>query len=160
MLPPEAPHGRRPAEPAARALTRLGAAAAMAAIAFAVAACGSDTSTTGASDGGIELNVTLDADGKGGDPERFARISCEPPACPAGAADLTADDFEPVAPDVACTEIYGGPDRVTIAGTLDGETVEAELTRANGCEIERFDRFDQLLRSVFPGYEPGASLAP
>ena len=160
MLPREAPLGRRPAEPVARPLTRALPTAATAALALATAACGSDESSPAASDSAVDLTVTLDADGKGGDAERAAQVSCRPPACPDGAAGLSAADFEPVAADVACTEIYGGPDLVTIEGTLDGEAVEAELTRANGCEIERFDRFDTLLRSVFPGYEPGSSLGP
>jgi hypothetical protein len=38
--------------------------------------------------------------------------------------------------------------------------VDATLTRANGCEIERFDRFAELLAQLFPDYEPGASLGP
>ena len=59
-----------------------------------------------------------------------------------------------------CTEIFGGPDIATIQGTLRGEPVEAELTRANGCEIERFDRFTPMLRELFPGYRPGSALAP
>ena len=30
------------------------------------------------------------------------------------------------------------------------------FTRANGCEIDRFDRITPLLRELFPDYEPGA----
>ena len=47
---------------------------------------------------------------------------------------------------------------MVLAGTIDGEPVDARLTRANGCEIERFDRFAKLLMQLFPDYEPGGAL--
>ena len=68
-------------------------------------------------------------------------------------------DFAPIARH-ACTEIYGGPDEVTLEGTIGGEPVDATFTRANGCEIDRFDRITPLLEELFPDYKPGASLAP
>ena len=61
-------------------------------------------------------------------------------------------------PGPACTEIYGGPDTLSIKGTIDGEPVDATFTRANGCEIERFDRFAELLKELFPDYRPGAAI--
>ncbi|MBA2240499.1 MAG: hypothetical protein H0W09_04545 [Solirubrobacterales bacterium] len=61
---------------------------------------------------------------------------------------------------MACTELYGGPDEAEISGRIDGDELQATLTRANGCEIERFDAALPLLRELFPGYEPGASLGP
>ena len=79
---------------------------------------------------------------------------CEPVAAlPPGAGD-------PVPPSVACTEIFGGPERAQVEGTIEGRRIDAELTRANGCEIERFDPFVPLLRELFPGYVPGEALAP
>jgi hypothetical protein len=110
---------------------------------------------------GIELRVTLDPDGEGPQPQRSAEVSCAGAAdCPAGAAGLEAGDFAPVPAQTACTEIFGGPDTATVSGTIEGEAVEATLTRSNGCEIERFDRFAPLLAQLFQGYEPGASLGP
>lgn len=50
-------------------------------------------------------------------------------------------------PDRICTEIYGGPQRATITGTIDGEPVQTEITRVNGCEIDTWDR---LLAGVLP----------
>ena len=160
MLPREAPVRGRPAEPAAGPLTRASIALALAAIALAIAACGSDADETASPtrEAAIDLTVTLDADGEGREPPATETVSCSPPDCPAGAAGLTAEDFKPIAPDVACTEIYGGPDTATVEGTLDGEPVEAQLTRANGCEIDRFDRFNALITGLFPDYEPGASI--
>lgn len=49
------------------------------------------------------------------------------------------------APDRACTEIYGGPDRAVVSGTLDGEQLSTEFTRTNGCRIAEWDAVDTLL---------------
>ena len=73
---------------------------------------------------------------------------------------LSPADLEPVPPDMACTEIYGGPDTLEVSGTLDGEEVEATFTRQNGCEIARFDPWVPILRDLFPDYRPGESLSP
>jgi hypothetical protein len=74
--------------------------------------------------------------------------------------ELPPNPAAPTPPDVACTELYGGPDVARIEGSLEGERMDAELTRANGCEIERFDRWTPLLRELFPGYRPGEAIAP
>jgi hypothetical protein len=58
---------------------------------------------------------------------------------------LTARDLRPVAPMTACTEIYGGPATATVTGTLDGQEVDAEFRRTNGCEIARWERAQELL---------------
>jgi hypothetical protein len=46
-----------------------------------------------------------------------------------------------------CTEIYGGPDIATFTGTLAGETVQAQVDRANGCGIADWD---ELLADLLP----------
>ncbi|MDQ3759159.1 MAG: hypothetical protein M3331_04360, partial [Actinomycetota bacterium] len=56
------------------------------------------------------------------------------------------------------TEIFGGPDVATVEGEIDGEDVDVELTRANGCEIERFDAAIPLLQALFQDYEPGQAI--
>jgi hypothetical protein len=105
--------------------------------------------------------VSLDADGPGGEPAVSETISCEPSSsCNEAAEQLTPEDFEPVSPQAACTKIYGGPDTATISGTLGGEPVETELNRNGGCEIERFARFEPLLTSLFPEYQPGLGGKP
>ena len=43
------------------------------------------------------------------------------------------------AADQACTMIFGGPQKAEITGTVDGSPVETTITRANGCEIARWD---------------------
>ncbi len=55
-------------------------------------------------------------------------------------------------PEEACTLIYGGPQRYTVEGTVSGEPVAIEVTRANGCNIARFDQLRDALGD--PPLEP------
>ena len=48
------------------------------------------------------------------------------------------DPFAPVEADRVCTQVYGGPETATVTGTWDGEPVDAEFNRTNGCEITRW----------------------
>ena len=163
MLPAKAPRERRGPLIVLRAL----AAAALSLAALAVAAgCGDDEAgpagDDGSPEGATELTITLDADGPGGEDPVTEEVSCAEgtggeAACEALAA-VSAADLGPVGPDVACTEIYGGPDEAQVEGELHGEAVAERLTRANGCEIERFDHLVPALRELFPGYVPGAAL--
>jgi hypothetical protein len=80
-------------------------------------------------------------------------LRCNPPrgtlVRPARAcAKLTAGGaalFAPTPPDTACTEIYGGPQRARIVGTLGGKRIWATVTRTNGCEIGRWTRLSPWL---------------
>ncbi len=157
MLSREAHHGRWTGRPVVRPLIRIATALAAVCAALAVAGCGSDSEDEGDTAGstGTGLEVTLDIDGEGGKPART--MQCGSSTCN---GPLSASDFEPVPPATPCTEIFGGPETATITGTLDGESVEARLSRANGCEIERFDRFIALLQELFPDYTPGQALQP
>ncbi|WP_413455460.1 hypothetical protein ACLQ8T_01485 [Glutamicibacter sp. FR1] len=51
-------------------------------------------------------------------------------------------------PDEICTEIYGGPQRAEVNGTLQGDPVDASFSRHNGCAIERWDTAAFLLGPV------------
>ena len=53
-------------------------------------------------------------------------------------------DLRPADGEV-CTEIYGGPERLVVEGVVDGDPVMVEVTRTNGCEIDRFDRLEAAL---------------
>lgn len=113
------------------------------------------------SSGDIGLVITLDPDGPGGEDPMVEDVGCdenetEDVCAEAGALD--ADDVAPVDADAACTQIFGGPDELTIEGTLGDEGIDVQLTRANGCEIERFDAALPLVQAVFPDYEPGSEL--
>jgi len=55
--------------------------------------------------------------------------------------------FEPVPLEVACTQIYGGPEVAQVRGTFEGLRVAARFNRRNGCEIHRWDRVRFLLRA-------------
>jgi len=160
VLPGEASRKRRAAVIALRALGLILAAAAVGA-----AGCGdSDDASSGDAfaEGDSSLTVALDPDGQGGEAAMTESVTC--PGAAAAVCDAVAslpeDPAAPVPAQTACTEIYGGPDTLTIDGTLRGEPVDAEFTRANGCEIERFERFGGLLAALFPDYQPGASLGP
>jgi hypothetical protein len=54
--------------------------------------------------------------------------------------------FRPVPPGTMCTEIYGGPERAWVAGRWHGRRVWATFTRANGCEIARWNAVRPLLQ--------------
>jgi hypothetical protein len=99
--------------------------------------------------------LQIDVDRGDGTTARYY-LTCDPPggdhptpeaACEAlaGAASLDPDPLAPVPPDVACTEIYGGPQTAVVEGTLDGQPVRIELSRVNGCEIDRWDAVIPLL---------------
>ena len=66
------------------------------------------------------------------------------PGC-AAAAGLRPADFEPTPDDVACTELFGGPETATVTGTLDGREVDARFARNDGCEIARWEKVAALL---------------
>ncbi|MFE0516516.1 SSI family serine proteinase inhibitor, partial [Streptomyces sp. NPDC058964] len=55
------------------------------------------------------------------------------------------DAFAPVAPDSACTMLYGGPATARVTGTWAGRPVDATYNRSNGCEIGRWNRMVPLL---------------
>lgn len=190
MLPAEAPRERRRPLVAVRALgaaaapgrgrrraarrppaaSRVAAGLVAALVAAVAAGCGDGDGGSpgggaagGAGGGETVLTITLDRDGEGGRAPEEATVECDgrgADAVCAALAGVGADDLAPVPAATPCTEIYGGPDEATVAGTLGGEPVDETLTRANGCEIERFDHLVPALRELFPGYVPGEALAP
>ncbi len=135
-------------------------------IALAALGCGSDSGDDAAGGGGAgggdsteprpgpaaELTVTFWPEGQGG-PSQEAGLTCEPTggthpnaeeACQLLVSDPAA--LEPVAPDMACTMIYGGPEEATVVGIVNGEEVDATFSRTNGCELDRWDRMAALLQ--------------
>ncbi|MFJ5675325.1 SSI family serine proteinase inhibitor [Streptomyces sp. NPDC093097] len=55
------------------------------------------------------------------------------------------DTFAPVPRGARCTMMYGGPARAHVSGTWAGRPVNADFRRTNGCEIERWGRFEPML---------------
>lgn len=100
-----------------------------------------------------ELTITLDESGEG--PVRTFTLTCDPAGgdhpTPQAACDALAragiGAFDPVPPDVACTEQWGGPQRATVEGFVDGTPVSGDFARTNGCEIARWDALAPLLGS-------------
>jgi hypothetical protein len=164
VLPREARPAERPPGHPPGALTGIAAAVAAILAAGILLGC-DDDEEVGTATGATNLKIALDGDGRGGDRADQALVRCRgSDSIPSAAACRMVDQLpeDPAAPtpaDVPCTEIYGGPDVARIEGTLDGEAIDAELSRANGCEIDRFDRWTPLLRELFPGYRPGEAIA-
>ena len=65
-------------------------------------------------------------------------------ACAALAENGTGLFAEPGS-GVACTMQYGGPQRATVSGTVDGDEVEAEFAASDGCQISRWEALSGLL---------------
>jgi hypothetical protein len=108
---------------------------------LAAGGCGGDDDDQG---GGrtADLVVTVWPSGPDG-PARRHRVRCPGDAACRG---LSAARLRPVPPNVACTEIYGGPATARVRGTLRGKRVDARFDRTNGCEIARWQRNAALLR--------------
>lgn len=90
----------------------------------------------------------------GAGPDRVWTLACAPPAgtLPGRARACTrlarlAEPFAPVPKDVACTEIYGGPQKAQVRGFYRGHRVRANFNRTNGCEIDRWNRVAFLFRT-------------
>jgi hypothetical protein len=45
----------------------------------------------------------------------------------------------------ACSQIYGGPQRAAISGTIDGEPVRLTVTRTDGCGTADWETLEPLL---------------
>ena len=102
-----------------------------------------------------DLTITVDATGSGA--TQTWTLTCDPPGGthvdPAWAwAALEAAGgvaaFDPVPRDAMCTEIYGGPATAQVTGTVDGQPVNADFSRTNGCEISRWDALGAMLGDV------------
>ena len=133
------------------------------ALALALAGCGAtggtnagDTAGPGADDAApatvLELTVWPEGQDAGG--AESWTLECDPAggthpapdaACTLLAAD--ADLLEPLPADVMCTQQFGGPEQAAIRGTFQGREVDLRYSRANGCEIARWD-------SLAPVFEP------
>jgi hypothetical protein len=111
-----------------------------------LAGCGSEGAGSSAEP---RYDVTIVFWPGGADGEsRQATLRCDPDggthSDPNGACDTlleNEDALEPVAGDVACTQIYGGDQLATITGA----GVQASFSRANGCEIARWDALRPVL---------------
>jgi hypothetical protein len=53
---------------------------------------------------------------------------------------LPVEAYRPVPRGQICTEIYGGPELGQVKGEIDGQKVDADFERVNGCENDRWNR--------------------
>ncbi|MEV6244691.1 SSI family serine proteinase inhibitor [Streptomyces sp. NPDC051742] len=53
--------------------------------------------------------------------------------------------FKPVPADQLCTQVYGGPAVAHVTGTWQGRTIDARFSRADGCEIDRWQNLEPVL---------------
>ncbi|MFI9627557.1 SSI family serine proteinase inhibitor [Streptomyces sp. NPDC052042] len=90
-----------------------------------------------------EGTFTLECDPVGGSHPAAGR------ACDrlAELADAGADPFAPVPRGTMCTLQFGGPATARVTGTWQGRHLDAVFSRADGCEISRWNN----LRPVLPG---------
>ncbi|MFF3735472.1 SSI family serine proteinase inhibitor [Streptomyces sp. NPDC002476] len=111
----------------------------------------------GEDDARTRLTVTVS---EAGDPsaEGIFELECAPvggdhpaaePACDrlAELADEGTDPFAPVPRGAMCTQQFGGPATARITGTWRARHIDAVFSRADGCEISRWNN----LRPVLPG---------
>jgi subtilisin inhibitor-like len=101
------------------------------------------------------IEVTLWPNGSDAGEKSSAVLTCDPPggshpspeeAC--AALDAQEDALAPVPGDVACTQIFGGPQEAHVAGVVRGHAIDARFSRSNGCEIDRWDRLAALLKVI------------
>ena len=114
---------------------------------LAVAGCGDSDEEVGAPPA-TALEITVWSKGRDAGEPRVERLECAPDATDAACArlaDLGPEAFDPVPAGTACTELYGGPQEARVEGTIDGEAVEARLSRTNGCEIARWDAVEAVV---------------
>jgi Subtilisin inhibitor-like len=100
--------------------------------------------------GAAELTITYNS-GEGD--QATWHLTCAPVGGdhpdPAGACQALATGgtraLPAVASNMACTQIYGGPQTATVAGTWRGQRVAASFKRTDGCEIDRWAALVPLL---------------
>jgi hypothetical protein len=121
-----------------------------AALVPAVSACGSASSSPQPTH--VNLTVTLDSGVAGAGPPQTWQVGCPSAVHAVACARLIAarDAFTAPSPNSACTMIYGGPQVLTVSGTVGARTVDYRTGRANGCEIADYSRDLALVKPFRP----------
>lgn len=89
------------------------------------------------------VNYTLVC--QGGVPAAESQHPSADAACAALKANASLLSPPPRNPDRACTQQYGGPQKATVSGVVDGVPVEASFSRTDGCEISEWDTAKAVL---------------
>lgn len=111
----------------------------------------SDSGSDSGSSATTELTIAVQPNGSSG-PTRTWTLRCDPPGgslpgARAACARLKPEALRPLPPDTICTQIYGGPQTARVRGRVDGRPVDTRFSRANGCEIHRWDQLRFLFSS-------------
>ena len=110
-------------------------------------------STSGRDDGSESTSLEISVTPGGEAPTKVWTLRCPEGGTLPDAAEACSkleslnDPFAPVPKDVACTQVYGGPQEADVRGQFRGRPVEGHFDRGNGCEIARWDKVGFL----FPG---------
>jgi Subtilisin inhibitor-like len=121
--------------------------------AVVLAACATGSAGTSQPISPTSVTVTYWSDGANTEKRQQWTLRCAPArgtlARPAVACRKLAEGgaklFAPIRKDVACTQIYGGPDVGRVVGTVKGNRVWASFSRSDGCQISRWDRISPWL---------------
>jgi hypothetical protein len=70
------------------------------------------------------------------------------PAAACEAVEANAAALSPVSAEALCTYQHGGPATAQVEGVWAGRPVSTTFSRANGCEIDRWDRMVPALPRV------------
>jgi hypothetical protein len=125
--------------------------AVLALAALAVTGCMGRSVSGGGSAGATSLEISISLGAKDS-PTKVWTLRCPtggtlPKAAQAcSRLDRLDGPFAPVPKDVACTEVYGGPQVAEVRGTFQGKPVNTRFTRTDGCQIARWNR----VRFLFP----------
>lgn len=113
---------------------------------------------TGGQDTRTRLTVTVSESGNPTADGTF-ELECDPAggthptaqrACDllAEAAKSGDNPFVPTDRNAMCTQQAGGPAAARVQGTWQGENIDARFSRANGCEISRWNNLVPVLPSA------------
>jgi hypothetical protein len=150
--------GARTASAFARLRVRLGAFTLLLVTALTVVACGDDESVT-AGDNSRATSLRVEVVPTAGAPAQTATLICGRAQTATGfivdaaaTCELVSEDerargrlVDGPAADRSCTQIYGGPQQAHVTGTLDGQRIDATVTRADGCGIADWTLLEPLL---------------
>jgi hypothetical protein len=117
-------------------------------VAVAAAALGACASGSAGTSSTTSLKIVYWENRQRPDDRTVWTLRCNPArgtlARPARACQRLADGgmklFAPLPRDVACTQIYGGPQSALVTGTFEGKRVWARFSRHDGCQISRWNR--------------------
>jgi hypothetical protein len=123
-------------------------------------ACGGGSDRVATAGPETDLRVEVSR-GEGAAPESW-RLTCGPvggdhPDAQRACEDLAGaqEALQPLPDDRICTEQWGGPQTARVSGTVDGEPVDVELSRVNGCHIAQWDALGSVLPGPVGVEEPG-----